>query len=221
MSANQPTEASFLKDVAEHEMHVLMDNGVYLHIRFKRPGTGCFHFDLVTYPGYLVYSGDMGCYVFARTNDMFEFFRANRKHLRDGQTLPINPGYWSEKLQAVNGNRFEAGATELDEDRITEVINEYRAMWMRLCRETGISKDDRRELYKAVDGDVLYADEPSEILRKANEFSYRVGGRCFQFDDLWEHNFDRFTYHFVWCCYALAWGVKKYDEAKTGTGLQP
>jgi hypothetical protein len=209
----EPTEKSFLKDVSEHQMHVLMDNGVYRHIRFKRPGTGCFHFDLITYPGYLVYSGDMGCYVFARTEDMFEFFRMNKNdwnYNREGG-LSINLGYWSEKLQAVAGGRHKGSATEMDDDRVKAVINEYRVRWMRDYRDS-LTKDQRRELWDAVENDVLYQDGGDEMLRAAYQFSERIGKRCFQFDDLFEHNFERFTYHFIWCCYALAWGVAMYDS---------
>ncbi len=78
--SHQPTEQSFLEAVAKHEMHVLHEDGLYRHIRFKKPGTSCMHFDLITYPGYLVYSGDMGCYVFSRLPDMFELFRADRHY---------------------------------------------------------------------------------------------------------------------------------------------
>jgi hypothetical protein len=24
----------------------------------------------------------------------------------------------------------------------------------------------------------------------------------------------RFTFHFLWCCYALAWGINMYDKSK-------
>lgn len=216
--SHAPTEESFLKDVATHEMHVLMDNGVYRHIRFKRPGTGCMHFDLITYPGYLVYSGDMGCYVFSRIDDMFEFFRTDRehRHLRDGQTLAINLGYWSEKLQAVDGNRHESGATEFSEEKFRRVINEYRIGWIRDCRERRISPGSRRELWESVDFDVLdKVDRDGRIaIDAAYNFSERWGGQTFSFDDLFEHDFTRFTYSFVWCCYALAWGVQQYDSAK-------
>lgn len=217
--SNQPTEASFLKDVAEHEMQVMMDNGVYRHIRFKRPGTGCYHFDLITYPGYLVYSGDMGCYVFSRLEDMFEFFRTDReyRHMRNGETLAINLGYWGEKLRAVDSCMKKGSATELDEDRVRDVINEYRLRWVRDYRDK-LDKDDRRDLWESVDDSVLSAGNADEMLRAAYDFSERAGGRTFQFDDLWDHNFERFTYHFVWCCYALAWGVQKYDDAKVGAG---
>jgi hypothetical protein len=211
--SHQPTEQSFLKDVAEHEMHVLMDNGIYRHIRFKKPGTGCFHFDLITYPGYLVYSGDMGCYVFSRLEDMFEFFRTDRehRHMRNGETLAINLGYWSEKLRAVDSCMKKGSATEMDEDRVKVVINEYRVGWMRDYRHE-LDKDERRDLWESVQYEVLDKDGPDEMLRAAHEFSERHGGMTFQFDDIWEHNFERFTYHFVWCCYALAWGIQKYDE---------
>ncbi|MEN5374297.1 hypothetical protein [Stenotrophomonas hibiscicola] len=43
--------ARFEKDTAEHQMEVLLDNGVYRHLRFKRPGSYAFSFDVVTWPG--------------------------------------------------------------------------------------------------------------------------------------------------------------------------
>lgn len=92
---HQPSHESFMRDVATHEMTVFRDDGLYRHIRFRRPNTMRTHFDLITYPGYLCYSGDMGTYVFSRLDDMFEFFRTDRD---------INPGYWSEKLQAVDNH---------------------------------------------------------------------------------------------------------------------
>lgn len=212
---NNPTitEEQFLHDVTTHEMHVLMESGVYRHIRFKRPNTSCMHFDLITYPGHLVYSGDMGCFVFQRLHDMFEFFRTDSKHLRKGETLYINTGYWGEKLQAVNGGMHQAAATELDEDRIKRVINEYRVQWLREWRHT-LDKDARRELWTAVDDEVLSADDADAMLRAAYEFSYTMVGRKFWFDDFFEHNFSRPTHHFLWCCYAIAWGVKMYDAAQ-------
>jgi hypothetical protein len=42
-------------------------------------------------------------------------------------------------------------------------------------------------------------------------------GLQFHFQDLWESNFERYTFHFIWCCYAIAWGIKTYDESKATT----
>jgi hypothetical protein len=207
----QLNEESFLKDVEEHQMIVIREDGIHRHIRFKKPGTGCMHFDLVTWPGYLAYSGDMGCYVFSRLEDMFEFFRTDRQ-LRDGKTLAINLGYWSEKLRAVDGSRREASAMEFDEETFKRVINEYRVEWM---RNGGLSKDDRRELWEAVDREVLGELDNGGMRAQiaAHDFHYRVGKKDFYFQDLFEHNFQTYTHHFIWCCYALAWGIKKFDEA--------
>lgn len=218
--SDQPSEASFLKDVATHEMHVLMDNGIYRHIRFKRPGTGCYHFDLVTYPGHLVYSGDMGCYVFSRLDDMFEFFRTDRehRHMRNGETLAINLGYWSEKLQAVDGTRREASATEFDEEKFKRAALGDLIYWLRENRDK-TTKDDRRELWDAVISEVVYADGDDGGYRKqvaAHDFNHYVNDDAgdFYFRDFWDHNVTRYTFRFVWCCYAIAWGVMKYDESK-------
>src|SRR5690348_13144744 len=103
MSKEDNCEQWFLKDVSTHEMIVIRDDGANRHIRFKRPGTSCMYFDLITWPGYLCYTGDMGTYVFSRLEDMFEFFRTDRDYnKRKGRELSINPKYWGEKLQAVD-----------------------------------------------------------------------------------------------------------------------
>ncbi|MBN7389249.1 hypothetical protein I3U52_24390 [Mycobacteroides abscessus subsp. abscessus] len=73
-----------------HKMTVLRDDDLYRHVRFAEPGTSIWHFDLVTWPGHLVISGDIGGYHFARLPDMFEFFRKPVGY--------INAHYWAEKL---------------------------------------------------------------------------------------------------------------------------
>ena len=73
-----------LSATADHKLTILHNDGLYRHIRFKNPKSIFYWFDLITWPGVLVFKGDMGCYVFSRLDDMFEFFT--------GPT--INPGYW-------------------------------------------------------------------------------------------------------------------------------
>lgn len=214
------TEDEFLKDVAEHQMIVLRDDGVYRHIRFKRPGTNCMYYDLITWPGYLCYTGDMGTYVFSRITDMFEFFRADREYAqRRGQQLSINKGYWAEKLQAVDSNRHKGSATEFATEKFKRVINEYRVQWMRdAFEDKSLTKEQRRELWEAVDDEVMsYLDDGEHsVYTRANEFSWSAGRYpenypIYGFDDLWEHNFEEYTHSFIWCCYALAWGIQQYD----------
>jgi hypothetical protein len=34
------------------------------------------------------------------------------------------------------------------------------------------------------------------------------------FEDFREVDCEEYTHRFLWCCYALAWGIEKYDAAK-------
>lgn len=213
------TQERFLSDVARHEMTIQRDDGVYRHITFQRPGSSSYRFDLVTWPGHLAYSGDMGCYVFSRLEDMFEFFRTDRKHRDPAKGLAINLGYWSQKLISVSGNRHRAEVMEFCEKKFNRIlIREYLIPWIRDTRyqTTG---EERRELWDAVISEVIGAPSDDGGVRKqcaAHDFRHRVNeDLVFEFHDLFEYNFiTDYDFYFVWCCYALAWGVEKYDEAK-------
>ncbi|MBY0243513.1 MAG: hypothetical protein K2X55_29835 [Burkholderiaceae bacterium] len=218
--SHECTEERFLKDVAAHEMIVIRDEGVHRHLRFKMPGTRNMCFDLITWPGHLCYTGDMGTYVFQRLEDMFEFFRTDRR--RDGR-LGINLSYWTEKLIAVDGSRAGGKAKEFSDEKFKRVINEYRVGWMRSAKERNLlDKEGRRDLWEAVDDDVFGPLQDSggeRALHAAYEFSHRPNSRDalrepWQFDDLWDHDYTEYTFHMVWCCYALAWAIEKYDAAR-------
>ena len=210
-----PTEQAFLKDVQNHVIEIFRDDGVNRHIRFRKPGTMCMHFDLITWPGYLCYTGDMGTYVFQRLEDMFEFFRRGNKD----KLFQIDFRYWAEKLQAVDSSCGKGSATEFSKERFTAVINDYRLRWIRDAKADGcLNKAFRRELWQAVEDEVLsgYDDDEHEMYRRANEFSWQPLPHhpTYSFNDLWDHRFTEYTHHFTWCCYALAWSINKYDEGK-------
>ena len=216
------TEERFLRDVAEHAMTVIREDGVSRHIRFAKPGTGCMHFDLITWPGILCYTGDMGTYVFQRTTDMFEFFRHDRAYNQSrGRKLSINLGYWTEKLIAIDGSRHGGKVKEFDDEKFKRVINEYRVDWMRDAKERGtLDKDGRRELWEAVEDEVIgvLVDGGDRAQYAAYDFNHTAPSdaqrRGWQFDDLFEHDFTEYTHSIIWCCYALAWGIEKYDASK-------
>ena len=210
------SEAQFLKDVAHHEMQIIREDGLHRHLRFQKPGSWNMHFDLITWPGYLCYTGDMGTYVFRRLNDMLQFFRTDREHmyLRDGKTLAVNHSYWAEKVEAQDKGD---GLTEFDEEKFTRVILEILVGWLRE-HWNSTTQEERRDLWEDVISTVIHADEDSGGYRKqgaAYDFFHQVNPRLsFSFRDLFDYSFTRYTFRFIWCCYALAWGVQKYDEAK-------
>lgn len=191
----EPTEADFLKDVTRHEMTVLRHEGLYRHVRFKRPETGCMRFDLLTWPGYLAYTGDMGTFVFSRIADMFEFFRASPNA---GSRLPINLGYWHEKLDAIDRQDGSyKWSQERFEERIREALDEGDA-------SEAVRRAAEHEVIKLPDGEY-------ESMRAAIDFEHAG----FRFRDFWETNCHEYTHRFIWCCYALVWGIRQFDNAIT------
>ncbi|MDP4076214.1 hypothetical protein [Acidovorax sp. A1169] len=208
-------EAEFLRDIAKHQINVIRDDGLYRHIRFSRPNSMCMHFDLITWPGYLCYCGDMGTYVFTRLADMFEFFRTDR---RDDDKLRINLSYWSEKLLAVDGSRRSGSAMEFSYDRFERVVKEQLVEWWRdHCTDAAQRRELREQVEEALLGTGYFSERPEttgDAIRMANDFEAEVAGKKFQFQDFWDHSLEGYTHRFTWCCYALAWGIQQYDLAK-------
>lgn len=206
MSIKQPSELRFLADVADHQMTVLMQQGdIYRHLRFKQPGSSDQYFELLTSPGVLLFTGDMGTFVFERSPDMFNFFRSMSPELR------INPSYWSEKLQAPKYTEVE----EFDEDRFAQLVISELVGWMREHRQE-TSKEERRELWDAVMCDVLGADGELRKQIAVSDFYLKVNEDvgAFSFLDFHEHDTTQYSYHFIWACYAIVWGIQQWDKAK-------
>lgn len=103
-----------LRETAGHQMQILHRDGLYRHLRFARPGTRLWHWDLITWPGSLAIRGDIGeGLIFTRATDMLGFFDHGQP---DGH---IDPGYWAGKLdlgcravREFSAERFAAWAAE-------------------------------------------------------------------------------------------------------------
>lgn len=197
------TENRFLNDVSRHAMTVIRDDGVHRHIRFKRPESGTYWFDLITWPGSLCIDGDCGTYVFRRLDDMFEFFRTDREYLeRKGCQLAINPGYWGEKLQATANF---GGFCEFSESKFAERVREA----FDEAAEDQPDEAKRAECWEEIEERVLGAENEYEAHEALRDFEFE----SFSFYETFEWDLTEYTFHFLWCCYAIAWGVKTYDEA--------
>lgn len=119
-------------------MTILMDNGIYRHLRFQKPKSSNQWFDIVTWPGYLAYSGDMGCFMFTRLKDMFEFFRDGRE---DGR-LHINQSYWGEKLEAVDRCGSSGSHVAFSTDRVREHVEDQITDWLEFFPEKFEADDE-------------------------------------------------------------------------------
>lgn len=192
------TFADFQRYVRQHQMTIEVDEGVHRSIFFGKPGSGAYHFRLVTYPGGLLITGDAGTYSFERTRDMFEFFRDPR------MTNKINPSYWHEKMQSVDkrspSQHFSYDAFER---RVREEVQDW---------ETTLGK-----------AEALWEEIDSEILAGGCESEHEAAERIHGFESSQGHQFQDFypdckewSWAFIWCLYAIVWGIKQYDLVKDG-----
>jgi hypothetical protein len=191
----------FENDVAKHAVTVLREDGLYRHLRCSRGGYA-YAFDIVTWPGYLCYSGDMGCFVFTRLADMFEFFRGRR-------TATVDRGYLAEKCVAADK---QDGIREFSEEMFKAAIQTDFDAFTEDWKE-----DDRASLWAEIDAEVVGAvsDGRDAAVRAAMEFVTRGpdgdGRPRHVFTDFWEHRLEDYTTRFWWCCYAVPWAIEHYD----------
>lgn len=200
--------ARFTKDIAEHTMEVLLDQGVHRHLKFRRPGTYCMGFDIVTWPGHLAVTGDMGDAVFARLHDMFEFFRASPERTAIAGGLYVNVGYWAEKCVANDGEKQDF-SNDLFRALVKERFDEY-------VTHTSDDAEANAELWDELDSEVLAAMNTHEAIAAMDGFE-SVDSPDFKFVDAWEYAslIEDYTFHFIWRLFAIAHAVQAYDQMKS------
>jgi len=192
----------FLKDVAQHQMEIQLDQGVFRHVVFKRPNTINQLFSLTTTPGRLVFGGDIGCFVFERIHDMFAFFR------RDMERFDPNFGYWHEKLVAVDRHM---GSMNASVDKFRDNLEQYVEQYDDLTGE------EIGQVHEFIDeAATLFEDEcPHEAYVAVGNFELRDAPF---FTDFWESSNEEYTICYLWACHAIQWGVAQYDKAKQAEG---
>ena len=186
----------FAKDVADHQMTVLMDIGVYRHLMFKKPDRSEHWFEIVTTPGMLVIRGDMETWVFSRIPDMFNFFRG-----KDGE---INADYWQEKLLAGRSD-----SENFDSDYFKEGLLEW-------VDQSDFDDIVKRDMTEDVCNYFDWDDSEEGIRRQVMDYSHDEAGYFFQ--DSWEISGKVFDYHYLWCCHAIVWAINRYDAWKEAQG---
>ena len=194
-----PTLESFLKDVASHQLTVNLDQGVYRDITVKKPGSINMHYNITTRPGFLIFTGDMGDFIFKRTNDMFRFFRPESGYY-------INPSYWGEKV--------EAGVIrEFDVDTANSSVQCYLTNFLEdLDLSDPEDREKSKQALKAV-SDFISGTQGSGEFDFWNEINSwdadEAGG--LDLTDFFESTTTKATYHYIWCCYAIVHAIKLYD----------
>ncbi|SEI45436.1 hypothetical protein SAMN04487917_101379 [Arthrobacter sp. yr096] len=192
----------FNSDIEDHEMTILLDQDVYRHLRFKKPGTGMYYFDIITSPWLLTIRGDMGTYVFSREHDMFPWFNSGY----------VNADYWAQKLQAIDK---QGGLREHSENLFKDHI--IQDFW------------ERRLDYEPKKVSAIWGEIREEILGRWVDRS--TGLDCFRlmddfesngfrYSEAYEHSFDKLTFHYLWCCHAILSGIQHYNAAKAAADVE-
>jgi hypothetical protein len=181
------------RETKAHEMTVLRDDGLYRHVKFAKPQSGFYWFELLTWPGHLTINGDMGCFTFARVTDMFTFFRGDR----------INTTYWAEKVQGSRGG-IEEYSEGIFREHVLEAISDHEEDF------PGLADAVKEQILDELDG---FEDNARELVR-----DFEFGSKPhFRFVDAWEWDVKDYSIGFLWCCYAIQWGIAMYDKAKAGS----
>lgn len=212
-----------------HRMKVIREDGLYRHIRFQEPGTSIWHWDLVTWPGHLVITGDLQDYHFARISDMFEFFR--------GPVGRINASYWAEKL-CGHAQSYESYSPEVFKRRVFEYFRDWCAyndgphqpLWRAICAdvldpdqicEESLARhllNNFRFYYPTVASadPVSVAAGPSRdfVPERFSRRAPRRSDRFFEFTDCWEWRLQEYDYHFLLSLHAIVWGINRYDALR-------
>jgi len=179
--------AEFLKQAEKADpLKIPLDNGVYRHVKVRLEYTW---FDILTAPECLVFTGDMGTFVFRRQgdNDMFPMFRAPV-----GRPTYTNPDYWRQKLHAVDK---DDGLTEFVPQLFMDAVGEY------LADNPDLSGEQREELENM-------GWPENEQAAMATIYDILGNTEDFINDGV------RYTYRYLWCLNAIVWTIGKYDETK-------
>ncbi len=189
--------ACFAAATRSHELTVLRDDGQYRHLRFASPDNGFYWFDLVTWPGRLVFTGAMGTFVFA-TGAAIDPLVAFRYQ------TGVYPGNWSRWV--IAGQDQTRGYSEdvfrrVVADRVAEAADRFPG------------------LREAVDRDVLASDdynlEYEECAREAvAAFQFTSGQAVFRFEGVDAWDLMDWSWWYLWCCHAILWGIDRYRASQ-------
>lgn len=212
------TDTRFLLDTAEHRLTVIRDDGLYRHLCLQRPGTSCYYYDVITWPGYLTVVGDMGTWTFSRIADMFEFF--------GGWSGGINTSYWFEKLEAGAGcSARTLIAQEYDHDAFCESLKRSLSEYL---EDDDKAEPDEDEEWDDED-DTPDSDKAKvrEAVRDLCRSSFSNDYEAYQAiqDADWPEGwsawdicdgltFKTYTSHFRWILFAITWAISKYHNTK-------
>ena len=205
----QCTKEQFKHDVREHRTCILKEDGLYRHLRVAKPGTMVYGYEIITWPGYLTITGDMGSYTFTRVSDMFGFFRMSENDFNNTGELSINPRYWQEKL-ACKDVDVEQYSDDVFKAQVKYQVEQYYEDYGGCDM---INKLDTHYKFEKIWDELKYdAEFETTAIQAAMNYRDEEDHRPFQ--DFWEVSCREYKYQYIWCLYAIVHAITEYDARK-------
>lgn len=184
----------FLNDTKNHRMQVIQDNGLHRHLRFSAPNTNILYYNITTFPGYLVFTGNAGSYTFSRLRDMFEFHRSSE----GCNTIDYN--YWMEKAESVDKR---SGKETFSEEMFRDALRIQFRDWhfedfAQMKRAWAQVKQELWDIYSL-----------DEALNMTSQ--YQCDETCNTFVDIWDSRLTEVPFSFRWICWAIRYAIRDYD----------
>jgi hypothetical protein len=207
--AEKDIAARFPAAVAKHELTILHDDGLYRHLHFAAPDGSGYRFDLITWPNKLVFTGEVGTYVFSvwPTVDMFNLFRESSVGDQP------NFGYWHEKLRARDEDAVQFSDALFDK-QVARELAEGEENWPGVT-EAWTAKTEGFLAEYSTDGEqaARYAAHDFSFLPEDSDSP--DAPFAFSDNNRWELN--DWDWRYLWACYGALWGIAQYDAAKATT----
>ena len=189
--------AGFQKNTENHQLTIEHDIDGYRTLHVGEPGTGIWHWKVITSPFYLTIVGDIADgYTFTRTFDMLDFFgRGSRPSHYDDGSPAINPHYWAEKLTRGGRESVKEYSKETAIGVLKDLLDESETLGLSQRAEVIDQIKERAELGEHALRNWLSREPQTDIFGQ---------------DAFWEHDFSEYTHDFILTCYAIVKTVSLY-----------
>lgn len=230
----------FAETTAEHKLTVLHDEGLYRHLLFKKPGSSFYWFEVVTWPGTLTITGDMGTFTFRRDDDMIAFFRSNPDR-KLGNQYRINSHYWAEKVQEGIRSGGRDSVREFSKDRLAASL-----LYTAESRTEDWVQAARDALYTAIKTDLIASfaeDSPTaehDACEAILDFKFNIEDAkptraerlegfdprgedysfAFDYEDTYDNDRHRYSPFFLWNLHAIVNCIEAYDAQRAAQAEQ-
>jgi hypothetical protein len=221
----------FLKDVEGHTITLAMADPLpSRYIVVRNPKESGYWWKIVTYPGGLLITGDMGTYCFERENDMFGWWPADYRG---------HPSYSYIAEKCVAADKGGTGVKRFNEAKAKHLIDELEREHREEYGPQAAEDEDDEPIEDRTNPDFLQmivsirewfdSDEFHEsdtlfyqAIERANQrlWNERTGESTRDYDrfhiDLCEFGSPNdYSFHFLWCVHAVRWTIDRLAAQQT------